>query len=186
MNSQDSNNKNEDLVRSALSKMDSVDLNPSSFMKTRLVAQFKERQNSQKSVLIWKFASAFSLAACGVLALVLVSKTSQPPKVVANNAYVIHLDFTAEDLKSVASAEVILPTPVHFVSTRNKEMKDMRSLRLPLRIAGEGRARLPFVVASSEVGTQTIHVRLFDENNNLLKERDLSVRFAKSQSENTL
>ena len=60
-------------------------------------------------------------------------------------------------------------------------MAETKILRLPLKLDFMGRSRLPFVVSSSEVGTQILHVRLYDENSKFLKEKNLKVRFAKNQ-----
>ena len=174
------------LVRSALLKLEVGDLEPSPFMKTRLLAQFKEREQKRKSVFIWKLVSGFSVTACAVLAITLINQPSTDSKAMADNPYVIHMDFNSGDLKSVTSAEIYLPEKVHFVSGGSQDLKDRKILRLPLKVGQAGRTRLPFVVSSSEIGMQILRVRLYDDNGDLLKEKDLKIRFAKNQGPTTL
>jgi hypothetical protein len=59
-------------------------------------------------------------------------------------------------------------------------VKDRKNLTLPVQIKNAGRAKLPFVVASSVEGEQNIKVRLLDENNVLVREQVLKFKFAKT------
>ncbi len=170
-------------VRSALSPLASSAAEPSPFMKTRLLAHFRSAQRVRVSILRWKLTSAVSMFGFVALSLTWLLHSPNGPQFVADNAYVIHLDFKAEDVSSVASAEVLLPENVHFVSGKNPGLKSQKTMRLPLRVVELGRARLPFVVSSTEIGLQTLRVRLYDVNDKLLKEKDLEIRFAKNQGE---
>ena len=171
-------------VRSSLLKLREDDLQPSIFMKTRLLAQFRMNQKNEQSVFRWKLVSAFSILGCAILSVALVlQQLPAEPKIVAEHPYVIHVHFSDDEARNVASAEVTLPANVHFVSSENPDLKNQKTMRLPLNITGRVRTPLPFVVASSETGHHTLHVRLYDSNDKLLKQKDLRIRFTKNLGE---
>jgi hypothetical protein len=100
-------------------------------------------------------------------------------------AYVIHVDFNQADKNIVAKAEIELPKDVHFVSSR-KEVREENRLTLPVDIKATGRGKLPFVVSSDFSGEKLIKVRLLNEDNQLVREQILKLKFAKEDSATTL
>ena len=180
--SHNENNLNPDELKtkSVFAKLNSVQLDPSPYMKTRILAHVKEAQKMQKTIRFWQFFSASSFSIMLLIGLYALNSLNKiNPDAVAQQAYVIHVEFDQDDMSRVARAEVVLPENVHFMSKKGM-VKDRQSLTLPVQIKTAGRAKLPFVVASSVEGEQNIRVRLLDENNVLVREQVLKFKFAKT------
>lgn len=160
-----------------------IQIEPSPYLKTRVLARAKEDRAS-RSLLLWKLISAGSV--CAVLALSVVSyrlyqNQKAAPAAVTQQAYVIQIDFNAADKELVARAEVELPPGVHFVSS-NKQISQERKLTLPVQVKSLGRGKLPFVVAADFSGEKEIEVRLLDQNDELIRKQVLKMKFAKEGS----
>lgn len=149
---------------------------PHPFLKTRVLATSRDLMRAKKKIFYWKFISIFSMA-CLVLSLFYHTKISQTPTIALNEPYVIHMHFSEEEASFVAFAEIDLPKGVSFHSKRNPQIREARKLRLPVRISSDGRTKLPFVVVANGKGTKKIHVRLFDWDNNPIKEDFIKVSF---------
>lgn len=169
---------NENQVREIFASLNKDSLEPHPFLRTRVLAASKELVKARKHVFYWKLVSAFSMAC---LALTLVYNTYQSPvtTVALNRPYVIHMNFSEEDASYVASAEIMLPKGVSFHSVKNPTISKARSLKLPVNVSADGRTKLPFVVVASGKGDKKILVRLYDKNNNVVKEDFIKVSFNK-------
>lgn len=179
-NSNEPENSDFAQIKSLFQAAKDNDLEPSPYLRTRVLASLRTRQNSFLRINSWKILSAVS-----TLALVLVStytlnlQRRAEPTVVAQQSYVIHVNFSEDDLNRVVKAEVVLPEGVGFVS--KKGLTDgKKSLRLPIDIKSAGRGKLPFVVTSTVGGEQKILVRLLDEQNHLVREQYLKFKFAEN------
>ena len=181
MSQNENNNLSDELkTQMVFNKLRSQQLEPSPYMKTRVLAHVKEGQKLQKTIRFWQLFSATSFSVMlliGLYAFNFVKTVSADAAI--QQAYVIHVEFDQDDMSRVARAEVVLPENVHFMSKKGM-VKDRQSLTLPVQIKNAGRAKLPFVVASSVEGEQNIKVRLLDENNVLVREQVLKFKFAKT------
>lgn len=180
--SQNENNpqNNEEIVKSMFLKVGNSQLEPSPFLKTRVLIHVKEGQKHQKTVRFWQFFSASSFAVMLLIGFYAIhTLNSVKNNGIANQAYVIHVEFNQDDLSKVAKAEVMLPEEVNFMSSKGK-VHSQRQMTLPVQIKTAGRGKLPFVVSSSVEGEKNIRVRLLDENDNLVREQVLKFKFAKS------
>lgn len=171
----------EKAMRDLFARVQKAPLEPSPYMKTRVLAHWRETR-SNRGLLFWKLISGISLA--GILVLGFTNyQLLQQKKTdgVTQQAYVIHIDFNQSDKEMVAMAEVELPENVHFVSA-NKEVREERKLTLPVSVKALGRGKLPFVVSSENSGEKSIRVRLLNEKNELVREQVLKLTFAKQGS----
>ncbi|MBK7961839.1 MAG: hypothetical protein IPK04_11975 [Bdellovibrionales bacterium] len=179
-NSNEPENSDFAQIKSLFQAAKDTDLEPSPYLRVRVLASLQMRRSSFLRINSWKIVSAVS-----TLALVLVSTYTlnlhrrAEPTVVAQQSYVIHVNFSEDDLTRVVKAEVVLPEGVGFVS--KKGLTDgKKSLRLPIDIKSAGRGKLPFVVTSTVGGEQKILVRLLDEQNHLVREQYLKFKFAEN------
>lgn len=165
-------------IKDLFERVKSAELGPSPYLKTRVLARMSEP--AQKGFNFWKALSFASLAAVFILGFVSLQLLRQQRKSdgITQQAYVIHIDFNQSDKNMVAQAEVELPEHVHFVSS-NKDIRDERTLTLPVDVKVLGRGKLPFVVASDVSGEKSIRVRLLNEKNELVREQVLKLTFAK-------
>lgn len=150
------------------------------YMKARVLAHLRQDQKQVRgSLFFWKalsLGSLMSLLFLGIFSFNLYQKSTSDG--ITQQAYVIHIDFNSEDRGLVAKAEIELPKDVHFVSSK-KQIREERSLTLPVDIKAVGRGKLPFVVSSSFSGEKDIKVRLLNENNELVREKVLKLKFAR-------
>lgn len=156
------------------------------FLKTRVLAHTKRQNESSQKLFFWKSLAGLSLFAfllLGVFSWNLYQNSHADG--MTKQAYVIHVDFNQADKNIVAKAEIELPKDVHFVSSR-KEVREESRLTLPVDIKATGRGKLPFVVSSDFSGEKLIKVRLLNEDNQLVREQILKLKFAKEDSATTL
>ncbi|PWU20440.1 MAG: hypothetical protein C5B49_04285 [Bdellovibrio sp.] len=152
------------------------------FLQSRILAHWREGQTLRRRLVFWRalsFASLGALVVMGSLHVLRPAETS--PTASVNQYYVIHVDFSEKDQQTVSQAEVELPPGVHFASSKT-EVRNLHSLRLPVRVAAVGRGKLPFVVSSDHEGRESILVRLIGPSNEVIREQTITVQFAKSGS----
>jgi hypothetical protein len=169
-------------LKSVFSSIRQAEVEAPVFLKARVLAHLKDDRKQRHSLFFWKALSAgslFSLIFLGVFSFNLYKKS--PTDGITQQAYVIHIDFNQADKNVVANAEIELPKDVHFVSSK-KEIREESKLTLPVDIKVAGRGKLPFVVTSEFSGEKEIKVRLLDENNQLVREQVLKLKFAKQGS----
>jgi hypothetical protein len=175
------NNDSELKVKQVFESLVQEDFGPHPFLKTRVLATSRELIKSRQKIFYWKLVSGLSMA-CLVISLAFNAKTTPANGIALNEPYVIHMTFSDEEVKFVAAAEIELPTGVKFHSLKNPQINKMRKLRLPVSVDKDGRTKLPFVVVANDKGYKKIQVRLFDSDNNVLKEDVIKVRFLSKKS----
>lgn len=172
--------KNQNELENLFAQVRNVEFEASPYLATRVLARLRENRKVQRQIWFWRILSG-SVVAFGCAALVLSSRWLEPMQdasVKVAQAYVIHVDFTAAEVASVDHVEVELPDGVHFYSKAHaKELAELRKLNLPISPALAGRNKLPFVVQSEQTGEHRLMVRMFDGENNLIRERQLTVEF---------
>ncbi|MGE4131517.1 MAG: hypothetical protein AB7F86_07745 [Bdellovibrionales bacterium] len=152
---------------------------PSPFFAARVVARagLGEKSSAAKEVWIWKWIAGISLTAA--LALVVALKVQSPSTpqemLFTYQPYVIQVDFEAEDTGLVASAEVILPEGVSFVS-KNKVVRSLRQLRLPISDLKDG--KLPFVLVAEKEGEFAVLVKMYGESDEVVRTKVMNFHFA--------
>lgn len=154
---------------------------PPPFLAGRVLARALERKRTSLEVVVLRWVAGLSfVAVLGLVTHLQMNKSAGKEILFASQPYVIHVDLNDAELKLAQSAEVELPEGVSFVS-KNKVVKELRRLKLPVSQVKEGRSRLPFVVLSDREGTMPLQVRIYDENDELIQTRTLTLHFAKGQ-----
>ena len=169
-------------LSSIFAQVRAIDLEVSPYLKTRVLANLRQSPEQTGRLFFWKslaLASLFSVLFLAFVSLNLYQKSRTDG--VTQQAYVIHIDFDQADKDVVATAEIELPEDVHFVSSK-KEVREERKLSLPVDVKMAGRGKLPFVVTSDFSGEKEIKVRLLNENDQLVREQVLKLKFAKQGS----
>ena len=171
----------EERVRGIFNKLNKDELTPNPYLKTRILAESHALNESRKKLNFWRLVSSLALTSLVLTILMINQKPMSMNTLALNRPYVIHVSFSEQEVGLVAAAEVILPKGVYFHSDKNPQVRDIRKLRLPVGAQMDGRTRLPFVVvADKENGVKKIQVRLFDNNNNLIKENFIKVNLNRS------
>ena len=174
-------------VKLSLSKLDVKIPSPSPFMAARLMSQFRAEISAESSRHIWKTIAAFSFCSAALItAAIWFPQPVRPSQGLAENSYVIHLSISPNELTNLAAAEISLPAGVHFVSELHHDLKNQKTLKLPFYATKSGKTKLPFVVSAHGAGNETLKIRLFDHHQNVLKDSEVKIHFAKNQSPTAL
>ncbi len=151
------------------------DIEPSPFFAARVAAKIGAGRPKELILMRWVAAVSFTAV------VALVSFIQFQPKqdvLFTYQPYVIQVDFNAEEIKLVESAEVELPEGVSFVS-KNEAVKSLRSLRLP--VANVKNGKLPFVVVSMRSGNVPLQIRMYNSNDELVQTKTLTLQFGGEQ-----
>lgn len=169
----------------ALGKLRGLDLRPSPYMKTRVMALYREKQRKSQQIRFWRVFSALSGS---IAAAVIVLALSPLNPFSASNGYygatvnrqiAIRLDLSAES-EQVAYVEVTLPNGVEFYSKRFPELASQRMLTLP-KPQGAGES-LPIVVLSNQAGIKDVTVKFLGSDKQILAVRKLKIKFTDTRS----
>ncbi len=171
----------EERIRGILNKLNQDELTPHPYLKTRILAESEALNESRKKLNFWRLVSTLALTSLVVTVLMTSFKRKSLNTLALNRPYVIHVNFSDKEVGVIAAAEIELPKGVHFYSDKNPQVREMRKLRLPVGAQFDGRTRLPFVIVADKAkGIKKIQVRLFDTNNNLVKENFIKVNLNRS------
>ena len=154
---------------------------PSPYLKTRVLAELRSR-NQERKLRVWKFLALGSgaFSALIVASLFLVSKSAKDGSYVAqvNERVLIRVEVEKLQGQGVKFAEVELPKGVQFYSERYPELKDLRSVTLAWNESMD-LSRLPVVIQATEAGSKKIRIRFLGSDHALLKEQQVTIKFAK-------
>jgi hypothetical protein len=154
---------------------------PSPYLKTRILAELRSRGQDRR-LRIWKFVALGSgaFSALIVASLFLVSKHSTEGSYVAqvNERVLIRVEVERFQGQGVKFAEVELPAGVNFYSEKYPELKDLRSVTLAWN-ENMNVSRLPVVIQATETGSKKIRIRFLGGEHELLKEQQVTIKFAK-------
>lgn len=155
----------------------------SPYMKTRVLAVMREQQRNRKKVFFWqKVAGAISMAA---LAVVLVVANLDSPKYFdANMQEALAVRLPLEEFKGhkVAYAEIELDNGVEFYSQSFPEISEQVRLNVDWNKIVANNYILPIVVKGMEPGTKVVRVKFMDENQNMVDEKVVPIRFVDERS----
>jgi hypothetical protein len=175
------NDKIENEIKAAFEKNIGSDaIQPPPYMKTRILARFREL-NRKAGVLMWK-KLIFAGAALAIL-VVFGLKIFVYDFTSANIGVPLAVKIEVNELKNsqIAFAEIVLPDGVMFYSQKFPEFREKRSLTLDWEIAVKN-GHLPFVIEGGSAGRKVIVVRFFDLENKLIAEKSLKISFEKHES----
>lgn len=171
----------------ALSALKNLDVEPSPYMKTRVLARAREAKEKSRMRFRWFYVFAGSCASAFVAAIVSFQmmkggEVHAPENFMAlNEPYMIKADLREMQGKDLAYVRVELDGQVVFASKRFANVSEMRSLTLSWENL-LGKQYLPVVVKGTESGNSHVRVHFYDKENNLIKTQDFSLDFNKGTS----
>jgi hypothetical protein len=164
------------VVEGAFNKARQMDLQPSPYMKTRIMAELRERNSRKHTVSLWKRVAAGGFAfGLGMLIWTSTLKSTAFEAVV-NQPYVVRVEIAELQTELIAGAEIALPDGVFFYSENYPELKEKRNLEL----AWNGNLKqsvLPFVINGDHKGLKEVKVRFFNSDKKVIAERILKIDF---------
>jgi hypothetical protein len=173
-NQHDENKRLVDLVFNEARQMD---LHPSPYMKTRILAELRDRKSRKQSVNLWKRVAA----GCFAMALGLLIWTSTMKstafEAVVNQPYVVRVEMAELQTELIAGAEIELPDGVYFYSEAYPELKEKRNLDLAWN-GNLNKPVLPFVINGEHKGIKEVKVKFFDRERKVIAERALKIAFS--------
>ncbi|MFH1264046.1 MAG: hypothetical protein V1495_11465 [Pseudomonadota bacterium] len=165
----------EQRVKGLFRQAEQVPLEPSPFLKTRVLAHVREAR--AKTVgFRWKMWALASSTASLLLLSVLFWPARSSLTALVDQRVLVRVEVEALEGSNVAYATVELPDGVSFVSTKYPEIQKAHEVRLAWMPEFENRG-LPVVVRATSVGKKTIRIFLFDRNDTVLKAKEVTITF---------
>jgi len=164
------------IVDGAFSQARQMDLQPSPYMKTRILAELRERNSRKSAATLWKRVAAGCFT-FGLGALIWISTMKSTAfEAVVNQPYVVRVEMAELQTELIAGAEIALPDGVTFFSENYPELKEKRTLEL----AWNGQLKtpvLPFVINGGHKGVKEVKVRFFGSDKKVIAEKILKIDF---------
>jgi hypothetical protein len=151
---------------------------PSPYLKTRVLAELREKKERKKSLFVWKVSALFSTGLCALLLFVFMGTPAGKPTLVAEigSPQAIRLDLESGGEWAIAEVEIILPNGVKFYSKAFPEMGDHKSFRLAFQ-GNQKTKTLPLVIQALEKGKRTLLIKMYDQSGELKKIEELNIDF---------
>jgi hypothetical protein len=168
------------IVEKAFNEARQMDLQPSPYMRTRILAELRERKSLYLTVALWKRLAGGSIAL--VLGLLIWTSTKKATgfEAVVNQPYAVRVEMAELQTELIAGAEISLPDGVYFYSEAYPELKEKRSLDLAWN-GSLSQSVLPFVINGSEKGKKDVKIKFFDNQRKVIAERTLNIEFMDKQ-----
>lgn len=168
-------------IESIFREANSAVIEPSPYLKTRVLARLRE-EKARSQVTRWKWVALFGSAFSMMLVAVVMLSLSESP-FIANVGKPVLVKVEMENIRTedVAFAEIILPEGVYFYSSQFPEMNDRRSLTLDWD-SKFASGRLPFVIKSNRAGSGEVLVLLKDRNQIVTGQKKVLIRFKGEKS----
>jgi hypothetical protein len=164
------------IVDQAFSEVRRIGMEPSPYLRTRVLAELRERNSRHKAVYLWKRVAAgcFGLA----MAAVIWTSLSRTPafEAVVHQPYVVRVEMAELQTEVIAGAEISLPDGVYFYSEAFPDLKEKRVLDLAWN-ASLKKPVLPFVINGDHKGLKEVKVKFFDKERKVVAERTLRIEF---------
>jgi hypothetical protein len=145
------------------------------FLATRVMAELEPRRGLR--VTIWAFASGIVASLAVAVAIVSLRDTTFEANVW--QPQVVKVDVEEFVPGEQLEAEVILPHGVEFFSTAFPELREQRTLRLAVGASKTNPKQMsaPFVVRGLDVGRQKIKVKFYNQQQELVLEKQVEIKF---------
>ncbi len=161
-------------VAEILKTLKSVELNPSPYMKTRVLAHVRERAHARK-VRIWKWFGILSPIASMMIVAGFFYLTQPNFKAEINQPILVSVEVKQVNTLHAELAEISLPDGVFFYSKKYPELKEKRTLTVSAEAFANG--SLPLVIKSENTGKKSIKVQFKDNNNQIIGEKVIQIKF---------
>lgn len=152
----------------------------SAYMKTRVLAQVREKQAKKRGLPFWAW---FSMGVTFAFALVFVGLNfgenlySGSKALGLNKPYMIRVDLAPVQDLNIAYAEVQLGQKfVRFSSKEFARISELRELKIQWQSLA-GKSYLPLVVEGTESGVASVFVNFYDTSNRLVQQKTISLDF---------
>ena len=183
---QNENDQNEgfsnEQSKAALQSLKSLSMEPSPFLKTRVLAQMRERKQSQVGTVHGYIKKYFMHAGLATAFIFVVTFSFLQNKTViptyeTGQAYVIRMDIRPYKDSKIAYAEVVLGDErVQFSSSKFAEISAQKKLTVSWDNLVE-KQFLPIVIKGMSAGQSKVVVNFYDSENNLVKSQDVNLNF---------
>lgn len=185
MNSSPQNDRDSDLA-ALFAHAKSIEVSPSPFLATRVLAELRSRRTQARKLFVWRFSAISSSLALAIFSAYLFITPNRPPEFAARigKPHVVRVSLAELNSQKSLRAQVILPDGLYFFSEGFPEIRKQREFTFTWK-QGENnatRTSLPFVVQSEAQGTKQVKVRFYDDSNALIAERAISIHFTQAGS----
>ena len=163
----------------ALQSLKSLSVEPSPFLKTRVLAHAREQRQSKISFFKKYFLIPSITAALAILVSIsyLQKKDSAVPTYAMGKDYVIRMDIRPFKDEPIAYAEIVLDDEnVQFSSIKFSEISAQKKMTVSWENLVE-KQFLPIVIKGLKAGSSKVVVNFYDANNNLVKTQDVNLKF---------
>jgi hypothetical protein len=168
-------------IQGILKQLDK-DLVPDPYLLQKVWTKTSEKKGYRREIFFWR---GLSLASMSLLAILLVyphqPEALKNPTTPINNAIVFHLDNESGIAYENVRMEMEIPEGVEFNSS-NAQIAKKKMLSLNTGRFDIGKSRLPFVVKAKTPGPKQFKIHVFDEHNNLIKEKIVTIQFSDEQN----
>ncbi len=184
MGHDESNENKNPQYEKMISSLKGIDVEPSSYMKTRVLARAREI-NEQKQAKRFSWKSLIFVAAATAFVVLMVSRfvfiEQQEPGLEVGKPYVVKADLRSmNDLGNVAYVQVELDGEIQFSSKKFSRIREMRSLKLSWEKL-VGKQYLPVIVEGTSSGNSVVRVKFFGKDNKVIKTEEYDFSFDRGQ-----
>lgn len=167
----------------ALGALKSIEVEPSPYMKTRILANVKEQQKQTAKSFNWIYALMGSAVTAALTVVISFQFLMQPEGTIVElgKPYMVKADIRMMEELHPSYVKVELVGNVQFSSERFKQIQQMRELTLSWEKMA-GKQYLPVVVKGVEQGESHVRIHFYDSNNNIIKTQDYHFDFKKGSS----
>ncbi|HLE10358.1 MAG: hypothetical protein A2504_04325 [Bdellovibrionales bacterium RIFOXYD12_FULL_39_22] len=181
---ENNNNENiENMVKAVFEEERNSDaILPPPYMKTRILARFREKKQKTGGVLmLWKQIALSGAALAIVIVFGLRFFADDFIRANLNTPLAVKVEIGELKKANVAYAEIVLPDGVVFYSKKFPELNKESSLVLDWEVAVRN-GHLPFIIEGIGEGNKVIVLKFYDLSNRLIAEKTLKVSFDKKRS----
>lgn len=163
----------------ALQSLKTLSVEPSPFLKTRILAHVREQKQSKVSFFKKYFLVPALTAAVAIVMTIgyLKSKDSGVPAYAMGQDYVIRMDIRPYKESAIAYAEIVLgDEKIQFSSSKFTEISVQKKMTISWENLVE-KQFLPIVIKGLKEGSSKVVVNFYDASNNLVKSQDVHLKF---------
>lgn len=150
-------------------------------LETRVLAVLRDRKKEGSRFHIWRGIALAGWVGCLTLALVTLTKWDfydffPKYQIKIDQPAVVRIDLKPLEAEKAVYAQIELPEGVYFYSEKNPELIEKKRLLVAWTPDSKKRS-FPFVIRGHEPGTKLVSVNLFDQENNIISQRHLRIKF---------
>lgn len=165
-------------AQEALSILRSSRPEPSTYMKTRVMARLREEGTPKGRAWLWPSVSLI-LGLALVLVLVLPRSQWAPEALSVQKPYMVKVDLRPMDNSDLAYAVIELEGDgIQFSSNKFNEVEKLKSLRIEWQVL-IGKQYLPIVIEGIKAGPASVVVRFYDNEQRLVEKKNVQLSFGK-------